>query len=434
MAYKSINSSLAPAGEVTGSILIGLVKAFQSIQAISGGTATHLIDGIESTSWYPISHYFDVINDVCKYDIDYDPILFRAGMSFIEDWYLNGGGKETMSSAGDFLRLQGSGGGYSSVHRGDPVTIGWQELTQLDESSGSATITCLNPYPKEFERGVFYGGMLLVGDVEYVHVQCVEEPHNRHLNKKTNTIRFVKKPDNETAALLDRIMADTTLENYLPFSNRLCEAIAWRLKYMEQKIRNDSLYFQQSSLLLSKATDEIYKLSHKLENLASFDELTGLLNRRAIFERARNLLSIYSRNKAPISYIMIDVDHFKAINDIWGHATGDKTLRMVSMLLKQRLRDYDLVGRIGGEEFLVVLPDTNMVNALEVAESLRLAIVNHQQFSSSGQRIPLTISLGVTETSVAHSQELEEYIRQADQALYYSKSSGRNRVTCYESA
>lgn len=418
-------------GQVLGSVLIGLVKPLKHIQAISGTKTAYLSEGIESTAWYPMGYFFKVLNELSKYEIDFAPILFYAGSEFIEDWYLHSGGKEVVNCAVDFLRLQGKNGGYSLVHRGDPDKVGWQELIELDESEGRATVVCINPYPMEFERGVMHGGMLLAGDVQFVHVESHEEPYNDHLNKKTITIRFRVKPDNDTDRLLDTLLAGMSPEKAVALPAHLTEAMAWRLKGIEERYCHDRLFFEQSSLLLSKATNAIYELSQKLDRLAHEDELTGLLTRRAVFEKAKNYLALGARHDWEVSFIVIDIDHFKSINDTWGHATGDDTLRWVATLLGDRLRGSDLLGRIGGEEFLIVLPETDLKNACILAESLRDAVEHHLQWSADHQRIPVTISLGVTTAEDPREEKMDLYVKQADEALYQSKRNGRNLVTAF---
>lgn len=427
MEHASHTVLQIPDGDVIGSFLIGLVQSFRNIHAISVGTAKHFVEGVESTSWYPMTNFFSVLDEVCECDIDYAPILFRAGIAFVEDWYLNCGGKAIVSCAEDYLRLQEKSWGYSAVHRGDPINIGSTDLLELDESAGCATIVCITPYPKEFERGVVYGGMLMAGDMQFVQVESFEEPYNRYLSKKTLTIRFRKKPDEETSHQLETLLAGMSPEQPLALSAPLYEAMAWQLKGVEEQRRVDRLYYQQSNLLLSKATDAIYKLSH-------YDELTGLLNRRAVFEQAKRLLALSTRQDWSIAFIMIDIDHFKSINDRWGHAVGDETLRFLSALLRRCLRDSDLLGRIGGEEFLIVLPNSNLDGASTLAESLCVEVANHVQLSPANRRIPMTISLGVTVAEGRQVGEIESYVMQADQALYRSKLSGRNQFTCFKSS
>lgn len=384
-----------------------------------------------------MASFFKVLDEINRHDIDCAPILFQAGAAVPEDWHRHGG-FAGISGAADFLRMQRGSGGYAMVNRGDPAVIGGVDLIELDEVAGRAVLVCITPYPKEFERGLFYGGVLLAGDMEYVEAESVEEPHSQHLTKKTVTLRFRKKAEAATRQSLDALLVDLASGKPLaaPVPPALFEALAWRLQGVEAQARLERSFHQQSSLLLSSAANEVHELSQKLGSLAYHDELTGLLNRRAVLERAKLLLVLGGRMTHPTAFVMIDVDHFKSINDRWGHAVGDEILRLVATLLRGHLRDSDLLGRIGGEEFLAVLPDTDVAGALFLAESLRRAVECEGQLPTlptDGERIPVTISLGV---AVAEGQpgkdvEMGDCIKQADEALYRSKRNGRNQVTWF---
>ncbi len=130
-----------------------------------------------------------------------------------------------------------------------------------------------------------------------------------------------------------------------------------------------------------------------------------------------------------MSFIMLDIDHFKSINDIWGHSAGDDILRSVATVLKKRLRESDLLGRVGGEEFLAVLPETNLEGARILAENLRTAVEQHTVRVVGTERISVTISLGIVIVDKPQPGEIDAYIKQADRALYHSKHAGRNRAT-----
>lgn len=170
--------------------------------------------------------------------------------------------------------------------------------------------------------------------------------------------------------------------------------------------------------------------------LAMHDTLTGLLNRRAAQERAEVDLNRALREDTPFSLAMLDIDHFKSVNDRHGHQMGDQALRLVAEALKRAVRVYDAVGRWGGEEFLVILPGTNTAEAATVAERIRRGVAEITLLSEQGLSIPLTASLGVAgwggspETQPA----LDRLIQQADEALYRAKKQGRNQVCLAEMA
>jgi diguanylate cyclase (GGDEF)-like protein len=263
--------------------------------------------------------------------------------------------------------------------------------------------------------------------VLYASVEAVVEPYNPHLNKKTLTVRFQMKPQPEDERLVDEFLGNLIPGMPCSLPAHLLLALAWRHKALEQQHRAETQFWQQSNALLAKATDAVYELSKKLDRLAYEDELTEVYNRRAVFDRLSEMTALAARNAWPLSCIMIDVDHFKAINDTWGHKVGDGVLHRIAYLLKERLRASDLLGRLGGEEFLIGLPQTTLADACAVAEILRSAIELCPLFSTGKQRIPVSISLGVAAMG-AQGYDLEACIAEADQALYRAKREGRNRV------
>jgi two-component system cell cycle response regulator len=198
-----------------------------------------------------------------------------------------------------------------------------------------------------------------------------------------------------------------------------------------------------------KIAERILDLQEKLttsrrqmEVLAMQDTLTGLLNRRAIHDRALAELNRLKRGTAaaPLSVIMLDIDYFKEVNDAFGHEAGDRVLQQIAELLGQQLRSYDGLGRWGGEEFLMLLPGTGVVEAQAVAERIRAAVEltapTLQPAPFPDGQDPISASLGVAtietfEPDGDHSGSehwLDELVRAADQALYRAKKEGRNRV------
>ena len=161
---------------------------------------------------------------------------------------------------------------------------------------------------------------------------------------------------------------------------------------------------------------------------AHIDYLTGLNNRGHFMELAEHELSRSIRYEIPLSILMIDIDFFKRVNDSHGHKAGDLVLKKLAEICRLTLREIDILGRIGGEEFAIFLPETNKEKALEVAERLRTNIADTKVLPSGG-RMPLsfTISVGLT---VLNSKEdtLDALLSRADNLLYEAKNSGRNRV------
>lgn len=164
--------------------------------------------------------------------------------------------------------------------------------------------------------------------------------------------------------------------------------------------------------------------------MATTDALTGLLNRRAFLESTNREVARAKRYGDKLSVALLDVDHFKHINDRRGHASGDVVLSTVGKLLSGAVRTCDIVARWGGEEFVLVLPSTALDGAELVAERIREQLANTEIVDSSGELIPVTASFGVA--TYAGNETLEQVIDRADRAMYLAKSGGRNRVVCDE--
>jgi diguanylate cyclase (GGDEF)-like protein len=162
----------------------------------------------------------------------------------------------------------------------------------------------------------------------------------------------------------------------------------------------------------------------RMKQLAYVDGLTGIFNRRYFEMRIAEELERASRFLGRMSVIMVDIDHFKRLNDEFGHLLGDEVLRGVSNVLKQQLRKVDMVCRYGGEEFAIVVPETTGANALVVAEKLRRHI---ETYPFPGVPRPVTISCGVADYPM-HGGTRDEVVAAADGALYQAKQAGRNRV------
>ena len=166
--------------------------------------------------------------------------------------------------------------------------------------------------------------------------------------------------------------------------------------------------------------------------LAHRDDMTGLNNRRSVLEALNQQLAQARRSGIPLSLLMIDVDHFKRINDTHGHLSGDLVLKQVAHTLRTRVRSQDIVGRVGGEEFLVVLPNTTAIGGRWVADALRESIAATRCSSLAGKPIPITVSMGLHEFDPRGDRDCDDLINDADQALYRAKANGRNRVELFE--
>jgi len=179
---------------------------------------------------------------------------------------------------------------------------------------------------------------------------------------------------------------------------------------------------------LRQQAEELQKLHSTLKELASHDSLTGLLNRRAFHELATQMLKSAHRRKEPAALIMLDLDHFKQVNDRYGHLEGDHVLKMVAEALKATARENDIVSRHGGEEFVMAILGVDEAESLVAAERVRTAIA-----AITDTKCRITASLGVAAfkpelQKCDVSQILEEMLCQADKALYAAKNNGRNQV------
>jgi diguanylate cyclase (GGDEF)-like protein len=199
--------------------------------------------------------------------------------------------------------------------------------------------------------------------------------------------------------------------------------------------RSFSLVFSQEEVMqqltAAKALAEVtaaqlQEANANLAILASTDHLTGIHNRRSFIERSQAEIARAQRSVAPISIMALDLDHFKLINDRFGHATGDTVLKSFAEQAALQLRTSDLIGRMGGEEFMITLPDTGLDKALIIAERIRSSIES-MQLTAAGSLIPVTVSIGLAEFP-HDGEQLEHVFAIADHRLYRAKQLGRNRV------
>ena len=179
--------------------------------------------------------------------------------------------------------------------------------------------------------------------------------------------------------------------------------------------------------MVQQRTADLRKAYHEIEHQAMHDSLTGLLNRRAVFSDLEQELSRTQRKSEPLSLIMADLDHFKSINDTYGHQAGDAVLEETARRMHECVRPYDRIGRIGGEEFMIVLGDCNSTEGLEIAERIRRSI-GDRFFEFDGKKITVTVSIGVAATVTNQTFEKNLLVSAADKALYQAKREGRNTV------
>jgi two-component system cell cycle response regulator len=180
------------------------------------------------------------------------------------------------------------------------------------------------------------------------------------------------------------------------------------------------------------AGSRIVRLEQTLNQLASRDALTQCWNRRMIDELFSHSIAEATRKNTSFCLMVLDIDHFKKVNDTYGHSAGDVVLKHVVYILNINLREYDQVGRYGGEEFVILLPATDQNEAWGVAERIRSAIQFQPTIVSDEVQINLTVSIGIAELDCHRDANQSTFFERADKALYTAKQTGRNRIICSE--
>ena len=177
---------------------------------------------------------------------------------------------------------------------------------------------------------------------------------------------------------------------------------------------------------VEKRTEELQLLNQKFKYQATRDSLTGILNRGSFFETAQQLLDLSKRQNSTATFVLMDLDKFKLINDTYGHSTGDKVLVHFTQTIQTLLRKSDLIGRLGGEEFAIFLPDTEIDAAFQLADKIRETVSN-STIELDGLTVAYTVSLGI-DSSMQTDHKIDELFKRADLKLYGAKDKGRNRV------
>ena len=192
------------------------------------------------------------------------------------------------------------------------------------------------------------------------------------------------------------------------------------------------MYYLVRAFSIIEVQSDIY------EHDAKTDAMTGAIRRQEIIHRLEQEISRSFRNRQPLALIMFDIDHFKFVNDRYGHLVGDIVLKNLVQFSQGICRDIDLLGRVGGEEFLVILPNTNEHDAHEIAERIRIGVERHVVAKVNREPIRITISNGIAvlhpemELDMIHSILADKYFKQADYAMYQAKAAGRNQTVVYK--
>ncbi|PLY05313.1 MAG: hypothetical protein C0625_14900 [Arcobacter sp.] len=233
---------------------------------------------------------------------------------------------------------------------------------------------------------------------------------------------------------LEKIINNASIYQMIPrrfdrvdFELIILEAI--KLNAQERRLKD---YQKVLESAVEKRTLELNDINVKLEILATTDSLSGVRNRRSFYESSAPMIKYNRRENKKLAVLMIDIDKFKLINDIYGHAVGDDVIRLMAKKTESTLRTSDIFGRLGGEEFAAVLPNTSERGALKAAENIRFEIENLEHLTPKKERIKFTVSVGVALLQ-ADDPDLETILHRADLALYEAKRSGRNKVVLSQS-
>ena len=267
----------------------------------------------------------------------------------------------------------------------------------------------------------------------YHGAQCADK-----INDINDTLgKFYEFNDEEIGRIIDAV-ANKSVEilsyfeidagDMKPYSQLLLEA--------NEELGKLNISYDQLILELKRSKEraeglalELQQANEKLRELATKDGLTGLYNHRHFQEVMVNEIGRSVRYKKPLTLLLLDIDHFKRVNDEFGHPAGDKVLATVSEIMRQAVRESDLVARYGGEEFSILLPETNLNGGTILAERLRRAIED-AEIMADGHTLKVTISIGITTYNLASGPNAKaQFIQSADRGLYLSKESGRNRIS-----
>ncbi|MFV1996793.1 MAG: diguanylate cyclase [Acidiferrobacterales bacterium] len=234
-------------------------------------------------------------------------------------------------------------------------------------------------------------------------------------------IRRCKNPRINKIPVIVMTDADDNTDRDLAFSNGASDFINKPIDEIELTARVNVHYTLSSTIRELEASREA------LQQQATTDPLTKLENRRAFFDQAGELLALHNRYGSTYSVLMLDIDYFKKINDNHGHDGGDKVLIAIAGVLQDLTRGVDTVARIGGEEFAILLPDTNRLGSAVMAERVRSAIEQHN-LDIDGTRLTVTVSIGIASQDAEHTDSVRDLMRIADKRLYLAKGMGRNRI------
>ena len=259
-------------------------------------------------------------------------------------------------------------------------------------------------------------------------------PHHRVTGRYLDDV-LKEAHHNHTGVILDHISFSEWLD-YLRASQETQKEHEFTLHTADNKYykiyrltvsSGDHVVFGTEITELVETQEELKDTLNKLDTLAKTCDLLGIPNRRHLMESAKSEFARAKRYDSDFAVVLADIDHFKRVNDTYGHHAGDKAIIHFAQTISNSLRESDMIGRLGGEEFAILLPNTNTDSAYHYANRIRQAIEQSPLTLESGEIIHLTSSFGVSEFFSADSDESDIFCR-ADEALYQAKEKGRNRV------
>jgi diguanylate cyclase len=312
-------------------------------------------------------------------------------------------------------------------------------LSGIDDSQWPDTLEEIADTISETIKNIYEGKRQLESFIENVTeqlgaiTQLMTDGHEDSLSEHGDTLSLHNMMQKSVATIKDNVDA---AENIDQLKSEIVENIDVIRKGMDDfveraKTRYDATEKRNKDLsiklaMMEKEADELKKELDSNKEKLLYDALTGVRSRLAYDEHIAKELSRWNRHKSPFTYAIIDIDHFKNVNDKYGHSAGDKALQIIGKLMQKQIRKSDFVYRIGGEEFVFILPDTSVDNAGRLVEKLRRAI-RESEFHFNQERVFLTVSAGLTGPD--ENDDVESIYKRADSALYAAKNEGRDCQT-----
>ncbi|MBW2526887.1 MAG: GGDEF domain-containing protein [Deltaproteobacteria bacterium] len=385
---------------------------------ISAPTARKLTQDIQGDGWFPLPQFFSLLDSLMAESRGHSSIVFHAGVEFMRQWYTDGPGHTFIRSGVDFLRYQAGSSGYSSVVRGDPEQVGSVELAELDEATGLARIVAINPFPAEFDRGAFYGGVTVPGDMDWVEVTSEETPQGQ-LTRKDITIRFRKRVSEDWASKLEQLLSEDPEDREAPIPQDLVSTLYW--KHRDLRVRHE-----HDASLLDGLSDILEDTNRKLRPVGTRDELTQLHNRVYMIDAVDHWVNAHDEHaQEGFSVAILALDHFDELRDAWGPDAGSSMLEAVADVLREAIGAADLAIRLEGEEFAVFLKGVDRETAAATGERLRVRI---GEIAIAVRSVSLTIKASAGVASHHQGETLDELLQRAERSLREAKSAGGNRV------